>query len=171
MAQFITFEGGEGCGKSTQIKLLAEYLSNHNIDFIQTREPGGTEGAEQIRSLLVNGEVSKWTGMTEALLNFAARLDHVEKLIKPSIIDGKTVICDRFFDSTIAYQGYAHGIGSSGKEDRYEKMGKSFHEKVRQAFLDIAEKNSKRCIVINADDTIENVHKQIISELKQRNII
>ncbi len=108
--KFITFEGVEGCGKSTQSKLLADFLSKNDIPVLLTREPGGTEVAEEIRKILVNGEVNKLDGITETLLNFAARKDHIEKLIKPAIAQNKIVISDRFFDSTIAYQGYGHKV-------------------------------------------------------------
>lgn len=108
--KFITVEGGEGCGKSTQAKLLFEALNNAGIPAILTREPGGTDGAEQIRNLLVKGETGKWDKITETLLYFAARRDHLEKLIKPSLERGEWIICDRFTDSTVAYQGYGHGV-------------------------------------------------------------
>lgn len=109
--KFITFEGGEGGGKSTQSALLAEHLRKQGIHCIQTREPGGTEGAEAIRNLLVTGDTNRWDPMTELLLHFAARRDHVEKRIKPALAEGTWVICDRFIDSTFAYQGYGHGSG------------------------------------------------------------
>jgi dTMP kinase len=110
--KFITFEGGEGGGKSTQSKLLADALTNQNISCIQTREPGGTEGAEAIRNLLVTGDTNRWDSMTELLLHLAARRDHVEKKIRPALAEGKWIICDRFMDSTFAYQGYGHGSGA-----------------------------------------------------------
>lgn len=108
--KFITFEGGEGTGKSTQVSLLSNFLREQNIPVIVTREPGGSAGAELIRALLVSGEVSRWAPMSEMLLLNAARLDHWEKVIAPALIQGQWVICDRFADSTIAYQGYGHGI-------------------------------------------------------------
>lgn len=108
--KFITFEGGEGTGKSTQVSLLANFLREQNIPVIVTREPGGSAGAELIRALLVSGEVSRWAPMSEMLLLNAARVDHWEKVIAPALIQGQWVICDRFADSTIAYQGYGHGI-------------------------------------------------------------
>ncbi len=108
--RFISFEGGEGAGKSTQCKLLINALNQANIKSVKTREPGGTKGAESIRGLLVTGNVDKWNPKTELLLHVAARNDHVEKLIKPALIEGKFVICDRFVDSTIAYQGYGHQL-------------------------------------------------------------
>lgn len=111
--KFITFEGGEGGGKSTQSALLVEVLNKIGINCIQTREPGGTDGAEEIRNLLVTGEPKRWDSITELLLHFAARREHVEKKVKPALAEGKWVICDRFMDSTFAYQGYGHGSGAS----------------------------------------------------------
>jgi len=108
--KFITVEGGEGSGKTTQAHLLFEALNNSGVPTILTREPGGTDGAEQIRDLLVKGETGRWDKVTETLLYFAARRDHVEKLIKPSLERGEWVICDRFTDSTHAYQGYGEGM-------------------------------------------------------------
>lgn len=107
---FITLEGGEGCGKTTQSKLLFKALNEHGIPTLHTREPGGTDGAEAIRHLVVEGETGRWDRITETLLYFAARRDHVEKLIRPSLERGEWVICDRFTDSTVAYQGYGHGV-------------------------------------------------------------
>ena len=108
---FITLEGGEGAGKTTQISRLKDLLADQGIEVLTTREPGGSEGAEQIRALLVNGDPGRWDSMTETLLHFAARRDHVEKVVKPALADGKWVISDRFADSTMAYQGYGHGLG------------------------------------------------------------
>ncbi len=106
---FITFEGGEGTGKSTQVKLLAERLRAEGVDVVITREPGGTPAAESLRNLLVSGDVNSWTAEAEALLNYAARDSHLNEIIRPALVAGKTVICDRFMDSTRAYQGYAGG--------------------------------------------------------------
>ncbi len=108
--RFITLEGGEGGGKSTQVRLLKDALESQGYKVLVTREPGGSVGAEEIRNLLVTGEVARWDGMTEALLNFAARRDHVIKTIQPALDSGTWVISDRFADSTIAYQGYGHGM-------------------------------------------------------------
>ena len=110
--RFITFEGGEGSGKSTQIKILRKSLSKNQKVAI-TREPGGTKEAELIRKLLVKGKSSKWSGATEVLLNFTARKDHVDKIIVPNLKKGKWVLCDRFTDSTIVYQGYGRDIDES----------------------------------------------------------
>lgn len=109
--KFITFEGGEGAGKTTQAKMLAEALEGAGIETLLTREPGGTFGAEAIRDLVLEGTSDRWSGMTELLLMYAARLDHVEKLIKPALERGVWVISDRFSDSSMAYQGYARGLG------------------------------------------------------------
>jgi dTMP kinase len=110
MGRFISLEGGEGAGKSTQAKRLAEALGARGIETLVTREPGGSEGAEAIRGLLMQGEVKRWSAHSEALLFAAARADHVEKMIRPAVGAGTWVICDRFIDSSRAYQGLAGGI-------------------------------------------------------------
>lgn len=109
--KFITLEGGEGAGKSTQVKLLCDVLRRADLTVVGTREPGGSPGAEEIRRLLVTGDTDRWDAMTEALLHFAARRDHVVKTVKPALARGDWVVSDRFADSTVAYQGYAHGLG------------------------------------------------------------
>ncbi|MEL7212289.1 MAG: dTMP kinase [Pseudomonadota bacterium] len=108
-ARFITFEGIDGSGKSTQAKRLATDLKADGVDVVLTREPGGSAGAEEIRRLLVEGDPDRWSGETEILLFTAARRDHLEKTILPALEAGKTVICDRFADSTRVYQGAARG--------------------------------------------------------------
>lgn len=115
--RFITLEGGEGAGKSTQAALLAERLRATGIDVDVTREPGGTPGAEAIRDLFVTGAVDRWSATTEALLINAARADHVARRIRPALDAGRWVICDRFIDSTLAYQGA--GKGADISELRY----------------------------------------------------
>ena len=109
---FITFEGGEGTGKSTQVKLLAEHMRAQGKDVLTTREPGGTPEAEALRSLLVSGEPGRWTADEELLLNFAARGSHLRQVIKPALAQGQVVICDRFIDSSYVYQ-VAAGDGSN----------------------------------------------------------
>ena len=109
--KFITFEGGEGAGKSTQIKRLASHLEARGISVLATREPGGSKEAEAIRELLVTGDPGRWDAMSEALLNFAARRNHVETVIKPALEKGTWVLSDRFADSTTVYQGIAGGLG------------------------------------------------------------
>lgn len=108
--KFISLEGGEGAGKTTQAKRLATALEAAGVETLMTREPGGTFGAEAIRDLVLQGIDDRWSGMTELLLMYAARVDHVEKLIKPALARGVWVISDRFSDSTLAYQGYARGV-------------------------------------------------------------
>jgi dTMP kinase len=108
--KFITLEGGEGAGKSTQARLLAEWLGQKGLSVALTREPGGTPSAEDIRNLLVTGAVGRWDSLTETLLHYAARREHMARLILPTLDAGQWIICDRFIDSTTAYQGYGQGI-------------------------------------------------------------
>jgi dTMP kinase len=108
--KFITFEGGEGTGKSTQARLLASHLEQSGIKVLLTREPGGAPGAEDIRELLVKGEPERWSPMAEALLFNAARVEHWQQSIEPALKAGTHVVCDRFADSTMAYQGYVGGL-------------------------------------------------------------
>lgn len=202
--RFITLEGGEGAGKSTQIAHLKSALEAKGIDVLTTREPGGSEGGEEIRHLLVNGDTHKWEPLTEALLNYAARHEHLEKVILPTLNAGTWVLCDRFADSTMAYQGYGHGMnrevirrlhrlvvgdvrpdltlildmpvedglkraGARGDgEDRYERMGAAFHERLREGFLDIAKKEPTRCAVIDATGDIGAVAMAIAGEVADR---
>jgi dTMP kinase len=198
---FITFEGIEGSGKSTQSKKLHEFFIARKIESILTREPGGTKAGEKIREILIDENIEKLSPKTELLLNFAARLEHVEKLIKPALLANKTVICDRFFDSTFAYQGSAFGLDenliSQVKEmtignfapditflidvpvdfafariqtradnNRYEKLGVEFHQKVRDGFLKSA-KNNPRIKIINGTKSIDEVFTQITNQLNQ----
>lgn len=108
--KFITFEGGDGSGKTTQVRQLADALSAVGGTVVTTREPGGTPAAEDLRALLVSGDVDRWDPRTEALLHQAARIEHIRKTIKPALDNGSWVLCDRFVDSTLAYQGYGHGV-------------------------------------------------------------
>jgi len=109
--RFISLEGGEGAGKSTQVKALATALRGRGLEVIETREPGGSEGAELIRGLLLDGPEERWGAEAEALLFAAARSDHVEKTIRPALEAGRWVLSDRFIDSSLAYQGGAGGLG------------------------------------------------------------
>jgi dTMP kinase len=205
--KFITFEGGEGTGKSTQLRGLADRLVDEKFEVVMTREPGGAPGAEDIRHLLVAGDVDRWTPMAEVLLNYAARVTHVEKTIRPALARGAVVLCDRFADSTLAYQGYAGGVpvttiqsvhraalgdffpdltlvldldvaiglqraghraaGADNKEDRFERKGPAYHQKLRDGFLEIARGNPKRCRVIDATGDVEEVANLIYAEVMQ----
>jgi dTMP kinase len=203
--RFITLEGGEGAGKTTHLQRLGEALRSTGETVVLTREPGGSPGAEQIRALLVGGAVDRWEPMTEALLHYAARRDHVDRTIQPALESGSWVICDRFADSTMAYQGYAQGVprdqiealhrvvlgdfspaltivldlpveegliraharGGAG-EDRYERMGHGFHEKLRAGFLDIAVREPVRCVIIDASRSIDMVAAEIRAAVRER---
>ncbi|MFQ5533239.1 MAG: dTMP kinase [Sphingomonadales bacterium] len=196
--RFITLEGGEGTGKSTQVGLLVDRLRECGVRVVATREPGGSDGAEAIRRLLVDGDVGRWTPMTEALLLFAARKEHLERTILPALKQGKWVVSDRFADSTMAYQGHAHGLGTdvisdlynivvgpfrpdftiildlpatvglarAGRrvetgdgpaEDRFERMGLAFHERLREGLLDIARNEPQRCAIVDAAGDVDSV--------------
>ena len=118
--RFITLEGGEGAGKSTQIARLRTWLEGRGKTVVATREPGGSSGAEMIRKLLVEGPAERWDGVTEALLHFAARRDHLRTTVWPALKLGAWVISDRFADSTRAYQGYGHGLDHATIEQLYD---------------------------------------------------
>lgn len=207
---FISLEGGEGSGKSTQIRLMKEYLESLGHHVVITREPGGTKDAEKIRDLLVQREGGNWSPVAECFLLFAARQMHYNDLIKPALQAGSIVISDRFTDSTRAYQGYGmgldqetiedikqHAIGDvepdltlildipaeqglarsnhrletetktekEGAEDRYELLGQSFHETLRQGYLKIAQSHPDRCRVLDARDNIESLQQSIRNEI------
>ncbi len=203
--RFITFEGGEGAGKSTQVKRLAASFAAAGIGSVTTREPGGSEGGEAIRNLVVSGSADRWNDTTEALLFMTARYDHVERLIKPAMAEGKWVLCDRFYDSTYVYQGmvkgvgtqwldglYAHLFGNFGPdvtllldlpaeaglrratargneaESRFERMGLAFHTKLREAFLSRHAAEPNRVLKIDASQSPDAVHAQIIAVLNAR---
>jgi dTMP kinase len=108
--RFITFEGGEGAGKSTQVKALVAHLRELGLEVVQTREPGGSSGAEALRDLLVTGEAGRWSPMSETLMMYAARANHLEQVIRPALERGAWIVCDRFSDSTRAYQGAGGGV-------------------------------------------------------------
>jgi dTMP kinase len=118
--RFVTLEGGEGVGKSTQAKALARALRERGIDIVETREPGGSPGAEAIRALLLEGEIERWSAKAEALLFAAARSDHVARTIAPALARGAWVLCDRFLDSSVAYQGIVGGVGAEAVRRLHE---------------------------------------------------
>lgn len=125
-ARFITLEGGEGVGKSTQLRALAAALRARGLDVVETREPGGSPGAEAIRKLLLEGAEERWLPGAEALLFAAARSDHVARTIRPALDAGKWVLCDRFLDSSIAYQGGAGGLGEDAIRALHEVGSNGF---------------------------------------------
>lgn len=207
---FITFEGGEGTGKSTQLKLLSEYLRQKGIKNIQTKEPGGTEIGLELRRLLVTGDKDKFDAVTECLLYYADRRIHLTSKVLPAIASGDWVLSDRFADSTVAYQyyGYARKVpletlnglyqiavgdfkpdltlifdldpeiglsrsfkkaqGMAVKETRHESRGLEFHSNLRQGYLEIARNNPDRCVVIDADKSIEDLHQEVVKIIEDR---
>ncbi len=202
--RFITFEGGEGSGKSTQIKILAHRLNASNLPTIVTREPGGSAGAEIIRHVLLSGMGQAFGADAESLLFAAARDDHVQQVIKPALEQGTWVLCDRFTDSTRVYQGklgkvdpalieamervtigdlkpdltlildvpVAVGLQRAMKRrgniaaDRFEQEDFSFHERLRQAYREVAASEPKRCSLIDANADSETVAERIWSALR-----
>lgn len=193
---FITFEGIDGSGKSTQARLLADHLASAGHDVVATREPGGSPGAEEIRRLVLEGDPDRWSAETEILLFTAARRDHLERLINPSLEVGKIVVCDRFADSTRMYQGlrgeglrqvvddlhklmigrepdltfiidmdpgtgHARAKGRNGTEERFEDFGAQLQVRMRAGFLELAETEAERCIVIDGKGTQDEVAKRV----------
>ena len=200
---FITFEGIDGSGKSTQIQNLAKYLEEHGFDIIITREPGGSVGGEEIRNLLLQGEVDRWSAETEILLFTAARRDHLERVILPALQDGKIVICDRFTDSTRMYQGMRgpklrvlvdnlteevincdpdltiiididpeislrRAKSRKTAEERFEDFGVDLQKKMRKGFIDLSKEFNNRIEVVNGQQSVDDLGKEIFSLVKAR---
>ncbi|MGD0656777.1 MAG: dTMP kinase [Syntrophorhabdales bacterium] len=193
---FITFEGIEGCGKSTQIELLFEYLKGKGYRVVKTREPGGTGLGEALRGVLLQKEL-RVLPLSELLLFMAVRVEHIEEVILPVLSGGGIVLCDRFIDATYAYQGYGRGIdlgiigtlnrlatkgvmpnltvlldcevetglgrklAGNPHKDRFEKEDVSFHEKIRSAYLKLAEEDRRRFFVVDGKQDIETIHRTI----------
>ena len=204
--RFITFEGGEGAGKSTQIRLLAERLDATGLRTVVTREPGGSPGAEIMRHLVLSGMGKLLGSATESLLFAAARADHVKLVIAPALEQGMWVLCDRFADSTRAYQGYAGEVDpkfldalervtignlkpdltiildlpietgmrraaerrGKGAPDRFESEAAGFHQKLRDAFRQIAEREPDRCVLIDAEGEPAIVAGRVWTALRDR---
>ena len=193
---FISFEGGEGVGKSTQIDLLKKFLLKKKIKVTTTREPGGTKEGEYIRKFLVSGDKNTWDSYSEALIFNALRREHINKLINPVIKNGEIILCDRYIDSTVVYQGlvgnideqrllnlhdtYCYGLypdltfflhlnpmvgldrtnkRNNKNENRFEKLGLNYHQKILDGFNFLYKKYPKRIIKIDASES-----KQIISD-------
>ena len=164
--RFITLEGGEGVGKSTQVNALHAALAERGIHCEITREPGGSEGAEAIRSLLLRGDDSRWSAEAEALLFAAARADHVEKTIRAALEQGHWVLSDRFLDSSLAYQGGARARERDNEEsDRIGGRPESYHQKVDLAFRLIAAEEPERVRIIDASGTAEEVTQRLLDNL------
>jgi dTMP kinase len=205
--RFITLEGGEGAGKSTQVRLLAERLAPLGVSVVVTREPGGSPGAEKLREVILSGKAAPFGPAGEAILFSAARIDHIDRTIEPALAGGAWVICDRFADSTRAYQGAAGKLdpalivslervavgavkpdltlmldlppetglrraasrrGPGETVDRFERESAGFHETLRQAFLDIARAEPRRCAVIDANQAPEAVAEAIWACVRER---
>jgi len=202
--RFITIEGGEGAGKTTQVGLLVAALERARIRVRATREPGGSPGGEAIRGLLLDGDGDRWNAVGEALLLVAARSDHVARLIAPSIAQGIWVVSDRFADSTLAYQGYGRGLaledlttlhrfalGSFTPDltvildlpaevglarvaarasvgDRFERLDRAFHERLRQGFRQIAAGSGGRCVLIDGSSDPQTVHRAVLDAVEGR---
>lgn len=191
---FITFEGADGCGKTTQLMLLAKYLQEKGREVLVTREPGAKGLGEKLRDILLNydGEVSS---QAEAFLFLADRAQHIDIIVNPAVESGKIVLCDRHTDSSVAYQGYGRGIDISKinllndiatggrkpdltivfdidvetsmarvgtQKDRLESAGIEFHNRVRNGYLEIAKLEPQRVKVIDATQSIELIHSQVI---------
>jgi dTMP kinase len=202
--RFITIEGGEGAGKTTQVGLLVAALKCARIPARATREPGGSPGGEAIRRLLLEGDSERWDAVGEALLLVAARSDHVTRLIVPSLAQGIWVVSDRFTDSTLAYQGYGRGLaledlttlhrfalGSfspdltaildlpaetglaraaarASVDDRFERLDRAFHERLREGFRQIAVHDSARCVLIDGSSDPQTVHRAVLDAVQGR---
>lgn len=205
----ITFEGTDGCGKTTQISLLKDYLQQRGKIVTVTREPGGTAVGDTVRRILLYSGGIALNSLTETLLYEGCRAQLVRELIQPALKKGETVLCDRFADSTIAYQGYGRGteietietlnkIATDGltptitllfdidpkvalqraslrttsdkgsvNEERFEKEGIEFHKRVRQGFKGLAQKEPDRIKVIDANRTAEEIHLDVVGQLKR----
>ena len=162
---FITFEGGEGAGKSTQIAALAARMRDAGMEIVTTREPGGSPDADALRELLVTGEPGRWSPAGEALLNYAARESHLNHTIRPALMAGRSVLCDRFADSTRAYITLVFDLDPEvglerarqrGGEDRFERKGLEFHRKLREAFRQIAAEHANRCYLVDASASVND---------------
>jgi dTMP kinase len=196
---FVTFEGIEGVGKTTNLRYLAEYLHQHNVPILITREPGGTPLADDIRHFLLAEHDEPVEPETELLLMFAARVQHLKRVIVPALEAGKLVLCDRFTDTTYAYQGAGRGIpiekiatleswaqGSlrpdvtilfdapvevalnrinARKKDRFEKEAREFFVRARNAYLDMAKEQSERFKIVNAAQSVGEVHEDLLKIL------
>lgn len=204
--KFVTLEGCDGCGKTTQTQLLKKYLDEARIDYVFTREPGGGKISEAIRSLILDGKNAEMTDECEALLYAAARVQHLHDTVAPALEAGKLVLCDRYYDSSFAYQGEGRGLKEAfvasinayaienftpdatvfidlppkeaflrkhgaDQNDRMERAGEDFHERVYEGFLKQAKKNAERFVVVDGRQSKEAMFEQILSALKERGVL
>ena len=201
MSRFITFEGIEGSGKTTQIQMLSVYLEERGIEHVLTREPGGTRIGDQVRKLVLNPANTDITPGCEMLLYAAARAQHLDQVIRPALQEERLVLCDRYLDATLAYQGYGRGLDldmiltlhcletltlrpdltllfdldarlaldrargrdsmTSPDETRFEQEDLAFHERVRAGYLELARKEPKRFVVLDAGGTPAEMHERV----------
>ena len=194
--KLITFEGCEGVGKSTQVRLLKEYLVKTRQEAVFIREPGGTRISEKIRDIILSIENKEMSGECELLLYNASRAQLISEVVKPALDEGKLVVCDRFIDSTLAYQGYARGLGfeyvktlnefvakdcypkdafrrkgGADKGDRLESEALSFHNRVYEGYKRASEIYSDRFVVIKPLGNKFATHEEIISALRNKGLI
>ncbi len=203
----ITFEGLDGCGKTTQLALAAEHLRAGNARVVETKEPGGTPLGQQLRDILMNAAPGTLSPLTELVLMFAARAQHIEQVILPALRGGAIVLCDRFTDSSVAYQGYGHGVpletiraldnllcqgvrphltllldvdvqtsaSRAGARNqlvqqvasRFEQEGRSFFERVRVGYQEIARQEPQRVAVIDGTASLANVHRAVVQTIER----
>ncbi len=200
---FITFEGGEGSGKTTQIKLFAESLRRIGYDVVETRDPGGTAIGDEIRHILLDKNNGLMSEITEMMLYNASRAQLIDEVILPNLLAKKIVLCDRFYDSTYAYQGYGRGIDmdmlrtitglatnglsphltfmldipvktglarrkNSKDTNRMDLQTVAFHQRVRDGYYKLAKQEQKRWVIVDADQSIEAVHNELMMQWKER---
>jgi dTMP kinase len=207
MRKLITFEGIDGCGKSTQMRMLEQYLTERGVAVVSTREPGGTELGRKIRSALLDGGKGSVEPLAELLLYAADRAQHVRQVIMPALVEGKVVLSDRFYDATTVYQGYARGFdlklvnqlnelatgglkpdltllfdldaetglkrtrrrgheAGAARPDRLDQEPVEFHERVREAYLEIAAREPQRFRIIPSAGPVEETFKLMIKEVR-----